>query len=489
MLTVSLGAPLAWREGGAVLLLTLLMVLLRPLWLRMHGAASARSPAAAAEVIARLDAAEAQRDEVQRVFALSEHMAHIGHWQVRLPDYDLTWSDGVYAIYGVSRESFQLTLESAIAPYLPADQIAIGRDVAAAVANRSGFEHAARLRRPNGEIRHILSRGMVLVDAAGTPVSLFGVVVDQTEERRREAAREASEARYRLLADHVSDLVICHEADLRLTYVSPSSLALLGRRAEELLGQFLPACAHPDDRAQVQRVLTAVAGGIAHPPIEIRLLRADGSAPWVEFHARPMPQNAGTIASARDISQRREAEERLRAANARLEELARVDALTGLANRRRFDEALAAECRRCARNQMPLSLILIDVDHFKMFNDRYGHPAGDATLRAVAHAVDGLARRPGDVAARYGGEELAVILPDTENMAAASIAERIRAAIRALGIDHADSAAGIVTASLGVATLYPRHGAEESPELIKQADARLYEAKSRGRDVVGADSP
>ncbi|MGD0103707.1 MAG: diguanylate cyclase [Rhodopila sp.] len=181
-------------------------------------------------------------------------------------------------------------------------------------------------------------------------------------------------------------------------------------------------------------------------------------------------------------------EDKLLTANAELEELARVDGLTELANRRCFDETLETEFLHCAREQLPLSLILIDVDRFKLYNDTYGHQAGDGCLRELSLAAKRWARRPLDLAARYGGEELAVLLPNADNEAAAVIAEQIRLAIRELRIEHIGSAGGVVTASLGVATIYPSGSLGSPTEVVKRADQCLYAAKAQGRDRVVSES-
>jgi diguanylate cyclase (GGDEF)-like protein/PAS domain S-box-containing protein len=162
-----------------------------------------------------------------------------------------------------------------------------------------------------------------------------------------------------------------------------------------------------------------------------------------------------------------------------LERLARTDPLTSLGNRRAFDEHLEVEVLRAARSNEPLSLLLCDVDHFKRYNDRYGHQQGDACLVRVGEALEGVIRRPADLAARYGGEEFALVLPGTSREGAASRAERVRAAVRELGIVHEASDRGVVTVSVGVATVM---GAWTSAELIALADKALYEAKAAGRD-------
>ena len=170
-------------------------------------------------------------------------------------------------------------------------------------------------------------------------------------------------------------------------------------------------------------------------------------------------------------------------ANGVLADLARHDSMTGLVNRRCLDETSALEWRRSQREQKPLSVLMIDVDHFKRFNDRYGHPAGDECLRRVAGALRTVVRRPGDVAARYGGEEFALLLPNTDSFGAVEMALRLRTVIRDLAIPHSGSTHGVVSVSIGVASVPT---AEDSgPEtLFAAADRALYRAKASGRDAI-----
>jgi diguanylate cyclase (GGDEF)-like protein len=171
-----------------------------------------------------------------------------------------------------------------------------------------------------------------------------------------------------------------------------------------------------------------------------------------------------------------------------LRHLTMVDDLTGLGNRRLFDEAIAREIQRAAVTGLPLALMMIDVDHFKLFNDTYGHQPGDDCLRGIAGAIQWVARRPGDVAARYGGEEFAVLLPGSDESGAMEVARRIHASIRALRIDHAGSPYGTLTVSIGVAALQPGAATACADELIRQADWALYVAKSEGRNITRAAS-
>ena len=176
--------------------------------------------------------------------------------------------------------------------------------------------------------------------------------------------------------------------------------------------------------------------------------------------------------------------QQLKQANQELQRLASSDSLTLVANRRRFDEYLGQEWRRMAREKTPLSLILCDVDFFKVYNDTYGHQAGDRCLQQVAKAISSAAKRSTDLVARYGGEEFAVVLPNTTASGAFHVAEEIRASVIALKIIHANSQASqYVTLSLGVASTVPCH--QSSPEiLIAAADKALYQAKEQGRDAV-----
>jgi diguanylate cyclase (GGDEF)-like protein len=175
----------------------------------------------------------------------------------------------------------------------------------------------------------------------------------------------------------------------------------------------------------------------------------------------------------------------LRQLNAKLELLAHQDGLTGLANRRHFDATLDSEYRRAARHNGDLSLVLIDVDHFKQYNDTYGHQAGDECLRRIGLVLRQMQRRPGDLAARYGGEEMLVLLPETGPHGAVLVAENIRAGIEALALPHSGNPAGVVTISAGVSSIRPNTPhAPPMSNLVGLADTALYEAKHGGRNQV-----
>jgi diguanylate cyclase (GGDEF)-like protein len=214
----------------------------------------------------------------------------------------------------------------------------------------------------------------------------------------------------------------------------------------------------------------------------------NGTYLWVEANLRVIRDPvtgapSGILNMVRDISTRKRAEQELQAAYRAMEELAVVDALTGLANRRRFDTCLTSEWRRGMREREPLSLILLDVDHFKRFNDTFGHLRGDSCLKQVAESAMDVVTRPGDLVARFGGEEFAIILPNTDHTGALRVADEVRESLMRRNLQHPDAAPGVVTVSGGCATIVPGHG-QRATELIEMADCALYRAKHLGRNRV-----
>ena len=182
------------------------------------------------------------------------------------------------------------------------------------------------------------------------------------------------------------------------------------------------------------------------------------------------------------LRQRMVMERELRHAHQAMRDMALTDSLTGLGNRRRLDSALLDEIRLAKRQRSSISLIMLDVDYFKRYNDRYGHAAGDDCLSAVGGAIQQAVKRPGDLAVRYGGEEFTVLLPNTDSAGAKQVAQDILEAIRSLSIEHSEHPLGKVTASAGITTSQPSIEEVSPATLLKSADAQLYSAKQRGRN-------
>jgi len=311
------------------------------------------------------------------------------------------------------------------------------------------------------------------------------VLVRQLAQRQRMAAAlSAKEADFRLLAEQSSDMVMRVDREETIRYVSPSCARVLGWPAGKLEGTPALAGINAQDRPRFEQVVAALKNGEAEEARVIyRNRHREKGEVWLETTLR-VTRNAasgqvdGVVAISRDVSAQQHLQGRLAA-------LAATDGLTGLANRRQFDERLSEEWARARRDATPLSLLLIDVDHFKAFNDQYGHQAGDAALRTLGRILGEQARRPADLAARYGGEEFALLLPNTDATGSAEVGERLRNAVRDLGLLHALSLPSkIVTVSVGGASHVPAEVHTDQAALVAAADRALYAAKHSGRDRV-----
>jgi diguanylate cyclase (GGDEF)-like protein/PAS domain S-box-containing protein len=256
---------------------------------------------------------------------------------------------------------------------------------------------------------------------------------------------------------------------------------------------------HKDDQAAFARAFWNAVFCKTSFDISARLIRAGGEVRHVRSRGVAQVDADGDVSSVFsvciDITEQQQIEAALRRANALAEKanqvlhaMALVDSLTALPNRRQFGAALVAECRRAARAGTRLGMIMIDLDHFKGYNDLFGHPAGDDCLRNVASAIRGALLRPGDFAARYGGEELAVLLPATDFTGAEMVAGQIAQAVRALRLPHPATPAGIVTVSCGVAVYDPETDAHDPVKLVSRADQALYRAKLGGRNRIVCES-
>ena len=294
---------------------------------------------------------------------------------------------------------------------------------------------------------------------------------------------QVSEEHYRLLSSHSSDMIALIDARSLRTYVSPACMELLGYQPEELIGQPSYDLVHPEDLAWMNDTLSSpMLTGSPTARATYRAFRKDGSLVWLESIGRRLPSDAGYVVVTRDVSARMEMEHRLEEANRLLRGQAMQDPLTGLANRRHVDEALGIEFRRAQRLQLPLGILMLDIDYFKAFNDTYGHPAGDICIRAVADAIKSVLHRPTDLAGRYGGEEFAILLPNTDDAGVAVTGERIRQGVQELGLRHSGSPFGIVTVSVGGAAIMPPVGEIGPAAFVEAADAALYAVKRSGRN-------
>jgi diguanylate cyclase (GGDEF)-like protein/PAS domain S-box-containing protein len=329
-----------------------------------------------------------------------------------------------------------------------------------------------------------------LRDGSGRIIGLLTHNRDISDRKRLEAEHAVSEQR---LADALADM-----ADALVMFDADDRLVLCNERYREVFPRTAHLRVPGTPFRDILRASIALGEQVGvdpdtvddwieqtcaslHVPGETMIELGDGR--WLQTRVRPTA-DGGSLSVLTDVTATRRAQERLSELNRQLEALARLDGLTGLMNRRAFDETLKMEVRQSARTGAPLSLLLIDVDRFKAFNDAYGHPAGDACLRTVANVLARSTHRPLDWCARYGGDEFALILPETPADGALRVAEAIRDGLRAVGIPHAGSGYGFVTISVGAAT-FPGDSSEAAvQDLLGSADAALYEAKAAGRNRV-----
>jgi diguanylate cyclase (GGDEF)-like protein/PAS domain S-box-containing protein len=276
--------------------------------------------------------------------------------------------------------------------------------------------------------------------------------------------------------------------------------AYIGPQIEELLGwepsswisvQDWADRMHPEDRDWAVNFCVAQSkAGVDHEA-DYRALNKNGEYVWIRDVVHVVRNEDGEVDSLIgfmfDISERKRTEEQLAALRRELEELSFKDGLTGVANRRRFDVVMETEWNSACRNKQPVSVLMLDIDCFKQYNDHYGHLEGDQCLKRVAKLLTLAASRPRDFVARFGGEEFIIVMPDTNETEAYKIASRCRELITNEHIPHKGSdVSKYLTASIGISTTTPNCGDEAMP-FIEQTDRRLYQAKQRGRNTVVND--
>jgi len=290
-----------------------------------------------------------------------------------------------------------------------------------------------------------------------------------------------SEERFRSLSDAAFEGIVLMK-DRTILEGNAAICRALGYQPEEIIDKNVTDFVAPEEKENVKRKILAG----YDQPYESSCLKKDGSVLPVEIQGRNFSYKGEQVrvTAVRDISERKQAEKALQQANQKLMDMAMQDGLTQVANRRNFDMKLDAEWRRMMRMNKSMSLLIFDVDNFKLYNDTYGHLAGDSCLRAIAGKAVPYFRRPGDLFARYGGEEFAAILPDTSCEGALGLAEKVRHDIQAMEFKHeASPDSNFVTVSCGVASLVPTESI--SPQvLLEIADKALYEAKDSGRNKV-----
>lgn len=343
---------------------------------------------------------------------------------------------------------------------------------------------------PNAQSEFVTKTGVIIpVDGAAHLVRqpngsnvLQGIYINRSERERVILKLRESEQRFRSLAENVQEAFWLYDVDdQKVLYINQAIRQLTGYGPDEWqhhADHLLQKLVFSDDRDEVYSVLRDMRHG-KDLRKELRINHPDGTEHWVSLVTSATMSETGhrhVIGLSLDITESKRIQRQM-------ESLSRLDGLTGIANRRVFDETLYAEFHRHARESHDLALLMMDVDFFKQFNDRYGHVDGDHCLKQIAQIIQSTLMRPADIITRYGGEEFAAILPLTDGPGACAVAANIRNAIVNANIPHHDSAFGRVTMSIGVACIVPTSGISPS-HLIELADAALYRAKRSGRNQI-----
>ena len=418
------------------------------------------------------------------------------------------WNAEAEALWGVSyAESFQASIYDVVVgeAHREAERETVRRVFAGEAV--MGAERFETMR--DGSVRWILTNTFPLRNAVGEVVGAVSANVDMTERKRMETEIRESEARFRTVVESLHEGLVVQDADGRIVLWNESTEQILGLTADQLAGRTsldpswrtvhedgspFPGAEHP--------IVRALATGERQPTGVMGVSRPDGGMRWISVNAAPMlPDGSGrpisAVASFMDVTERLEQERfiheqmaqissysaelemqkhELESANSRLEGLATTDGLTGLRNHRFFQDFLRKKIEQCGGAGLPISVVLLDVDRFKNYNDDFGHQAGDAVLRGVAGVLE-RSVRDRDLAARYGGEEFVLVLPGLDAEGAAAVAERARKNLEGTAFEWR-----AVTASFGVASFGP--GTADAESMIQAADEAMYRSKEAGRNRV-----
>jgi diguanylate cyclase (GGDEF)-like protein/PAS domain S-box-containing protein len=346
----------------------------------------------------------------------------------------------------------------------------------------------------NQSIRHLKLALIPQTEIIPHQLTYAGYLQDITEQkqieaelkRRADLAQRHGEQLYITIAESVPVGLYHNDAEGKCIYINQKTCEILDITFEECLGTGWADRLHPEDAERMLKSWQRAFEQKSFWQDEYRFLHRNGRVIWVlaqcQFIFDDQGNNIGSIGGLTDITQQKELEKNLELLKQKYERLATEDSLTRIANRRCFDICLTREWYRLRREQGPLSLLLIDVDHFKLYNDTFGHNSGDRVLKAVAQVLARTLRRSTDLVARYGGEEFAIILPHTDVEGALQVAHQIAENMIQLGIPHAPSASNpYLTLSLGLACVIPNQYLSPK-KLVGKADEALYQAKQQGRN-------
>jgi diguanylate cyclase (GGDEF)-like protein/PAS domain S-box-containing protein len=470
----------------------------------------------------------------QEGLALALKGAQMGIWDWDLSSGTILISEELERLLGLGNGEFDGRYDSLFTSIHPGDQEMVNQALLEAIRLGQHYDIEFRVVKEFGQVRWLSSRGRVFDDGERPP-RLVGVTLDVSEQKRAEAELKLQTQRERLVAEIAQRIrnVLDLDGILEQTVVSVKAFieadrVIIIQCSNDMSGQVIKESCSPNFPSMmgwevrdpwsvgekfwkhyqegrgmaVENIYEqnlpvdqlafleyfAIKAEVIVPLLQENTLwgllvahQCEVSRAWKTADVRLLQSLATQVGIA---IQQAKMHSELTLVNDQLKRMAYLDGLTQVANRRRFEQYINNEWRRMSREKAPLSLIMADIDYFKLYNDHYGHQAGDNCLRLVARILNRAIKRPGDLVARYGGEEFVVVLPNTDLKGAETVAEEIRFLVRARRIAHEQSAVDeIVTMSLGIASCIPNH--QYSPEiLLKCADKALYRAKENGRDQV-----
>lgn len=393
------------------------------------------------------------------------------------PDWTMEYvSAGAIGLTGYSPADLREHRVSYASLILSEDRGVVWDSIQAALADRRSFELVYRVCTSDNILKWVWERGWGIWSEQADLLALEGFITDISALKQTEDALRTSERRYRQIVENSHEGIWMLDPDGRTQFANTRIARMLGYGVEEMQGKsildFMSDEWRDTARKQIERVSDRA------EERDFKFIRKDGSEIWTLLATSPLLDESGgtigTLAMAVDITERKQME-------ATLQQRAVSDPLTGLLNRRHFYQLAQQELERFRRYRYPLAAIMLDLDHFKQINDKYGHLVGDQILQAVSRILQESLRRS-DILCRFGGEEFAILLPETDNQTAFNTAERLRTGLSGQSFETARGPVTL-TASLGVAGI-PAGSGLDLETLLDYADRMLYSAKEGGRNRV-----
>lgn len=413
--------------------------------------------------------------KTNELFKEAQKLTRIGNWEWNIGDNSIVWSDEVFTIFGHKPQEFTPTYDAFMNSVHIDDRSFVKNALDRALSSGEDYALHHRIVLPDGTQKVVYAKGRVEYDEKQHPVRMVGTVQDITE--RYKISKEL-EFQSKLL-NSVTDSIFVHDLDGNFIYVNEAAYKTRGYTREELIDMRVQDLDYHDEKSgdevyeeniknakeQLSKKDNAV--------IEVSHKTKEGKIIPIEITCRLIQEEDKKyiISIARDIST-------IKAMNENLKKMATTDNLTGIYNRHKFEEMFKIEIERVLRYETPLTLIMFDIDHFKMVNDTFGHDVGDCVIKNIVDVVKKMIRNI-DIFVRWGGEEFIILCPQTDSLSAAVLAEKLRGAIEKTTLEKV----GNITCSFGV-TSYLKQESKNS--FIKRLDGALYKAKDEGRNMVVA---